>query len=95
MYFYADECLPGIGLAPAGRTSDGWETHFGVNHLAHFYLFQLLEPILLKSSSPEFQSRVISVSSSIHTMGPCHIGDYNLERLEGGYTPCRFTASSS
>lgn len=78
----------GIGLAPQGRTKDGWETHFGVNHLAHFYLFKLPEPLLLESSSPSFQSRVISVASAIHTFGPCHVGDYSLDSLEGGYTPC-------
>ena len=85
----------GIGLAPQGRTKDGWETHFGVNHLAHFYLFKLLEPLLLNSSTPDFQSRVISVSSSIHTFGPCVVGDYNLEALEGGYNPCELFQTSS
>lgn len=40
-------------------TVDGFEAHIGVNHIAHFYLTQLLTPIL-KDSSP---SRVVSITS--------------------------------
>lgn len=77
----------GIALTPYGLTEDGFEQQFGVNHLAHFYLFQLLKPLLLRSSSAEFNSRIISVSSSAHTFGSVFIGNYNLENIEGGYTP--------
>lgn len=77
-----------------GLTKDGYERHFGINHLAHFYLFLLLKELLLKSSTPSFHSRVISVSSSIHTMGPALVGDWNLENREGGYDPFAAYANS-
>ena len=62
---------------------------FGVNHLAHFYLFLLLKPLLLASTTPSFNSRVISVASSIHQMGSVLVGDYNLEDFvsKNGYSP--------
>ncbi|KAK5170945.1 uncharacterized protein LTR77_004089 [Saxophila tyrrhenica] len=57
----------GVMAAPYGTTQDGLETQIGVNHFAHFLLFQLLKPLLLdsakKSGSP---SRVINVTSAGH-----------------------------
>ena len=43
-------------------TEDGLERHFAVNHVGHFYLAQLLQP-LLRRSKP---SRVIVVTSDSH-----------------------------
>lgn len=48
---------------PEGQTKDGFETQFGINHLGHFLLFQLLKPCLLASASLSFPSRVVFVSS--------------------------------
>jgi NAD(P)-dependent dehydrogenase (short-subunit alcohol dehydrogenase family) len=70
---------------PEGRTKDGFETQFGTNYLAHFFLFQLLKPTLLASSSPSFHSRVISLSSSAHRMSPVHLNDLDLRKV--GYDP--------
>jgi len=44
------------------KTEDGIESTFGVNHLGHFYLVQLLEDILC-SSAP---ARVVVLSSESH-----------------------------
>ncbi|KAH7080585.1 hypothetical protein BKA63DRAFT_506739 [Paraphoma chrysanthemicola] len=60
----------GVMATPEGTTADGFETQFGTNHLAHFLLFQLIRPALLASSSPDFHSRVVSVSSLGHRYFP-------------------------
>ena len=41
-------CNAGAMATPEGRTKDGFETQIGTNHLAHFLLFKLLKPVLLK-----------------------------------------------
>ncbi|KAL2846856.1 hypothetical protein BJY01DRAFT_213089 [Aspergillus pseudoustus] len=56
----------GVMACPEGRTADGFELQFGSNHLAHFLFFQLLKDILLSSSSPDFYSRVVFLSSAAH-----------------------------
>lgn len=57
------------------KTVDGFEQHFGVNYLAHYTLTALLLPTLLSSSAPEFNSRVISVTSSGHGFSPVRFDD--------------------
>jgi len=47
-------------------TKEGYETHFGVNHLGTFYLTLLLTNVL-KQSKP---SRVVVVSSELHNKAP-------------------------
>lgn len=54
-------------------TEDGFEIHFGVNHLGHFYLTNLLLGTLKKSSP----SRIIVISSSLHEKGKIDVN--NLE----------------
>jgi NAD(P)-dependent dehydrogenase (short-subunit alcohol dehydrogenase family) len=61
----------GVMMTPGDmRTDDGFESQFGVNHLAHFLLFQLLKSTLLRSATPEFGSRVVNISSSAHAYTP-------------------------
>ena len=47
-----------VVLGPGGRTADGFELHFGTNHLGHFALTGLLLPVLA--------GRVVSLSSVTH-----------------------------
>ncbi|KAH9835064.1 NAD(P)-binding protein [Teratosphaeria destructans] len=67
----------GIALTPHAVTVDGFEKQFAVNHLAHFLMFQLLQPLMLKSSKPDFHSRYVAVSSSAHMLSSVQIGNYN------------------
>ncbi|EXK27040.1 oxidoreductase [Fusarium oxysporum f. sp. melonis 26406] len=74
----------GVMACPEGRTVDGFETQFGINHLAHFLLFYLLKDTLLNSSTPAFNSRVVILSSCAHQAGSVHLNNLS---LEGGYEP--------
>lgn len=69
----------GVMATPEGKTKDGFETQFGTCHVGHFYLFQLLKDSLLKSATPEFPSRVVSVSSFGHRTGGIRFDDYNFQ----------------
>ncbi|RSM02791.1 hypothetical protein CDV31_010750 [Fusarium ambrosium] len=74
-------CNAGIALAPQGTTQDGHETHFGVNYVAHFALFHELRDTLLASATPEFSSRVVTMSSMVHAVTTFLFDDYNFERM--------------
>jgi len=66
----------GVMALPLGRTADGFETQFGVNHLGHFALTGLLLPALLDTPG----ARVVTVSSMMHVLGNVDIDDLNSER---------------
>jgi NAD(P)-dependent dehydrogenase (short-subunit alcohol dehydrogenase family) len=65
----------GIMFTPYGKTEDGFEQQFGVNHLGHFALTGHLLDVLKKTS----KSRVVNVSSSGHTMGEMDFDDLMFE----------------
>jgi NAD(P)-dependent dehydrogenase (short-subunit alcohol dehydrogenase family) len=72
-----------MALPKLERTKDGFEMQFGVNHLAHFLLFELLKPALLASATPELSSRVVNLSSSAHHVASINdSGNYNFEKTE-------------
>lgn len=60
-------------------TADGLEMNFGVNHVGHFLLTELLLP-LLKTSAP---SRVVVVSSNVHSSGKIDFDDLASEKSWG------------
>jgi len=66
----------GVLCARRKETKDGFELHFGVNHLGAFLLTNRLLP-LLKKSAP---SRIVVVSSSAHRSGRICFDDINLTR---------------
>jgi NAD(P)-dependent dehydrogenase (short-subunit alcohol dehydrogenase family) len=66
-------------------TADGHEMQFGTNHLGHFLLFQLLKESLLASSTPEFPSRVVNLSSAGHRASGIHFGNFNLDNEYSGW----------
>ncbi|KAL2813127.1 short-chain dehydrogenase [Aspergillus granulosus] len=70
---------------PEGRTKDGFELQFGTNHLAHFALFWHLRDLLLASSTPLFQSRVVNVSSVAHRYSPVQFDNINFEGNYNGW----------
>ncbi|KAH6880406.1 hypothetical protein B0T10DRAFT_519352 [Thelonectria olida] len=84
-------CNAGVMRSPEGRTKDGFETQFGTNHLAHFLLFNLLQPALLAGSTPEKHSRVVILSSLAHRFGQV---DFDNVNFEGNYNPMAAYAAS-
>jgi retinol dehydrogenase 12 len=74
----------GVGGA-RGLTADGFEMHFGVNHLGHFALTMLLLD-RLKASGPG--SRIVNVSSEEHYNAK-GIDWAALQRKPGGFTGMR------
>ena len=70
---------------PESRTKDGFELQFGTNHLSHFLLFYLLKDMLLKSSTPEFHSRVVNVASAGHRYGPLRLDNVNFDGVYNGW----------
>ncbi|MFF6999174.1 oxidoreductase [Streptomyces sp. NPDC008313] len=66
----------GVMALPFGRTADGFERQFGVNHLGHFALTGLLLPVLLRTPG----ARVVTVSSFMHALANIDIRDLDSER---------------
>lgn len=59
----------GVMNHPYGQTADGFETHFGTNHLGHFVLVNRLLPLV------EDGGRVVILSSSAHRAGDVDLDD--------------------
>ena len=72
-----------MGVQKLELTEDGHEIHFETNYLSQFLFFQLLKPALLASSTSDFNSRVVNVSSSAHRAGNLPDGDnYSFQKGE-------------
>ena len=59
----------GVMIPPLGRTKDGFELQFGINHLGHFALTNLL--------LPHITGRIVTVASSAHASGTIDFDDLN------------------
>ncbi|MEU4704324.1 oxidoreductase [Nonomuraea dietziae] len=66
----------GVAMVPFSRTADGFETHFGVNHLGTFALTGLLMPYLLAGG----EARVVTVSSEGQRFARFDLSNLNAER---------------
>ncbi|MFJ8802673.1 oxidoreductase [Streptomyces sp. NPDC102487] len=66
----------GVMALPPGRTADGFETQFGVNHLGHFALTGLLHPLLADTPG----ARIVTVSSMVHALSNIDLDDLNNDR---------------
>jgi NAD(P)-dependent dehydrogenase (short-subunit alcohol dehydrogenase family) len=66
----------GVMACPFGKTSDGFETQFGTNHLGHFVFVNRLVP-LLKSGS-----RIVNLSSAGHRFADVDLDDPNFEHTQ-------------
>lgn len=74
----------GVMAIPDRRTTeDGYECQFGVNHLSHFLLANLVLDRLVASASPADPARVISLSSAAHQIpSPLLYGDVGQLQLD-------------
>ena len=73
---HLDLLINSAGLIRPGRviTEDGFELHFGTNHLGHFALTgQLLDRLLAAPGS-----RIVTVTASGHRRGDIHLDDLTL-----------------
>lgn len=66
----------GIMAAPYSKTIDGIESQFGINHIGHFTLTNLLLPSMLSRKQP---IRIVNVSSDGYRLGPVRFDDWNFD----------------
>ena len=66
----------GVMALDRGVTLDGFETHFGINHLGHFALTHQILPLLERAD----HGRVVNVSSMGHRPGRIDLDDPMYER---------------
>ncbi|WP_422024827.1 SDR family NAD(P)-dependent oxidoreductase [Pyruvatibacter mobilis] len=63
----------GVMACPFATTADGFEMQFGVCHLGHFLLTNLLMPAVLRGAP----ARIVNLSSRGHHFGPVNLADPN------------------
>lgn len=72
----------GSGSPDREVTADGIETHFGINHLAHFLFVNTLLPKIraaAKTNAPG-ATRVVVLSSNANIVSPIRFSDWNYEK---------------
>lgn len=73
----------GINTNQYGEDADGIDRHFGVNWLGHFYVVNLLYPLLRKTSKmPNTPApRIVMESSEMHRTAPSNVHFASLEEI--------------
>jgi len=66
----------GVMNHPFAHTEDGFETHFGTNHLGHFVLINRIAPLIADGG------RVVILSSSAHAASDVNLEDPGFENTE-------------
>ncbi|KAI0969526.1 short-chain dehydrogenase [Xylaria arbuscula] len=66
----------GVMATPFSKTADGIETQFGINHVGHFLLTNLLLPKILARNVPV---RVVNVTSNGYRFHHVRLEDWNFE----------------
>jgi len=80
----------GVALSSYGETKQGIERTFGINHVGHFLLTQLLLDDLKQAGSEEKKSRVVVVASHSHDNGKIDFDDLPLkESAFATIIPCQ------
>lgn len=64
----------GVMATPYGKTTDGFETQFGTNHLGHFVFVNRIAPLIRDGG------RVVMLASSGHRFANVDLEDPNFER---------------
>jgi NAD(P)-dependent dehydrogenase (short-subunit alcohol dehydrogenase family) len=81
-----DLIINNAGLMTLQRqwTKEGIEGQFGINHIGHFLLNNLLLPQLLNAakSNARGSTRVVNLTSLGHRLSPIRFSDYNLEKKD-------------
>jgi NAD(P)-dependent dehydrogenase (short-subunit alcohol dehydrogenase family) len=67
-------CNAGVMATPFGKTTDGFETQFGTNHLGHFVLVNRIVSLMKPGS------RLVNLSSAGHRYSDVDLADPNFER---------------
>jgi len=78
-------CNAGIFANERVVTADEVELTLAVNHVSHFLLHALCEPLFANAAVHGAPPRVIVVSSVAHTRGRIHLDDLTLARGYTGY----------
>lgn len=88
-YPVLDVLINNAGVVTLKRelTADGYEMDFGVNHLGHFLLTNLLLGALKKAG----QGRIVVVASGAYKIGKLYLEDHTLSR---GFNPAKAYARS-
>ncbi|XP_075235277.1 polyprenol dehydrogenase-like [Lycorma delicatula] len=83
----------GIMFSPYLETEDGFESHWGVNYIGHFYLTHLLLGTLIETSNlSDTNTRIINVTSCAHFAG--NKIDFHDVNMKNNYIPSAAYAQS-